>query len=210
MRAQASATQVAMRVPSRPSRRPSSRPSRGAVDPRLAGNDTVFEEMGSLHGSTLYRWALAWSGESSDAWDLVQDAFERALRHRPPVADDTEMRRWLLKVMRNRHLDHCRAAAVRSVANVDVATLPRPEEDEELPRWRCVDTATVRSLLPSLSPCLRATFLLYIEGRSGSDIARQLSIHPNTVASRVFRARQRLQRLVAEKLSAANDNEHRV
>jgi RNA polymerase sigma-70 factor (ECF subfamily) len=179
----------------------------GAQATRFAGNDAVFEAMGSLHGSALHRWALAWSGDASDAWDLVQDAFERALRHRPPVADDNEMRRWLLKVMRNRHLDHCRALAVRSVANVDVATLAQPVDDEELPRWRCVDTATVRSLLPKLSSCLRATFLLHIEGRSGSDIARRLSIHPNTVASRVFRARRHLQRLLAEKLSVANDNE---
>jgi RNA polymerase sigma factor (sigma-70 family) len=125
------------------------------------------------------------------------------------VADQDEMLRWLLKVMKNRHLDHCRATAVRSVANVDVATLPRPAVDEEMPRWRCVDTATVRSLLPRLSPCLRGTFLLYIEGRSGGDIARRLSIPPNTVASRVFRARLRLKSLLAEKPTVANDNEDR-
>ena len=172
---------------------------------QFAGNGAMFDEMASLHGSTLYRWALVWSGQSSDAWDLVQDAFERALRHRPPVANDNELRRWLLKVMKNRHLDQCRAAAVRLVADVDVATLERP--DDELPRWQCVDTATVRSLLPRLSPRLRVTFLLHIEGCSGADIARRLSVHPNTVASRVFRARRHLQRLLAEKPSVANDNE---
>jgi IstB-like ATP binding protein len=41
-----------------------------------------FCELGHVHGPSLLRWARSRSQHANDAWDLVQDAFERALSAR--------------------------------------------------------------------------------------------------------------------------------
>jgi RNA polymerase sigma-70 factor (ECF subfamily) len=165
----------------------------------------VFDDMAVVHGPSLLNWALAHLGQLSDARDLVQDTFERALRARPPVADHQELRRWLFRVMRNRHLDHRRSAIVRSASDVDVDTLPEPEvEPEQRPLWKRMDLETVSSLLPALSRPLREAFMLYIAGHSGNEIARRLLIAPNTVTTRVFRARRTLRRLAESAFAEGN------
>jgi RNA polymerase sigma-70 factor (ECF subfamily) len=155
---------------------------------------TVFDDMAVVHGPSLLRWALTKVSQASDARDLVQDTFERALRRRPPVSDQRELRRWLFTVMRNRHLDYRRARAVRIPSGVDVDTLPGAAA-EPIEMWKRIDIDAVHALVPALSPPLRDAFTLYMAGYSGIAIAQQLLISPNTVTTRVFRARQRLRQM---------------
>lgn len=155
---------------------------------------TLLKEMAAVHGPALLKWALAHAAHPSDAWDLVQDSFERTLRRRPRVANQTEMRRWLFTVIKNRNRDRCREAAVRATSNVDVETLPDTDA-EDIVFWRYVDPAVIQALVPALSPPLRDALVLQMEGLPGAEIARRLRIPANTVASRVFRARRCLQRM---------------
>lgn len=171
------------------------------------GGAVSLGNMATLHGAVLYRRAVAWSRQTSDAWDLVQDAFERALRRRPPVKSDNELRRWLLKVMKNRYLDQRRSAVVRTIVDIEVDQLPAIQEDEQRPRWWGLGTADVRSMLPRLSPRLRDTFALHLKGYAPAEIARRLNVSSATVAGRVFRARRRLERMLRGTLVAANDND---
>jgi RNA polymerase sigma-70 factor (ECF subfamily) len=155
----------------------------------------MLAKMCAIHGPSMLKWAMARSRHAGDAWDLVQDTFERALRACPPVSNQTELRRWLFTVLRNRHYDNCRSAEVRFIADVDVERLP-DAEPEEVALWKRFDLSTVQGLVPQLSPPLRAVFQLYLAGCPSFEIARRLLIPAKTVATRMFRARRTLQRLL--------------
>jgi RNA polymerase sigma-70 factor (ECF subfamily) len=127
------------------------------------------------------------------AWetdDLVQDTFERALRHlgagrTPP----TQMRPWLASIMRNAFIDRIRRKAVTFEPIDDTA---QPEVEAAAP-WADVTIEEVRAALARIDEHLRLAFELhYLQGMRYREVAKRLAIADNTVASRLFRARQAL------------------
>lgn len=162
----------------------------------------IFAEMHYVHAPSMLKWARGRCRDESEAWDLVQDTFERALRARPAVTDHNDLRRWLFTVLRNRHYDHCRSVEVRLMADVDLERMPMIQADG-IPIWKRVELSQVRALLPSLSSGLCETFNLHVAGVPTAEIARRLLIRPSTVATRIFRARRKLQELILATLDGA-------
>ncbi|MEO6774835.1 MAG: RNA polymerase sigma factor [Kofleriaceae bacterium] len=127
------------------------------------------------------------------AWetdDLVQDTFERALKHlqagRPAP---TQMRPWLASILRNAFIDRIRRKAVTFEPIEDT---PSPEL-EAAPPWADVTLDEIRAALARIDDHLRLAFdLHYLQGLRYREVARRLGIADNTVASRLFRARQAL------------------
>jgi RNA polymerase sigma-70 factor (ECF subfamily) len=156
--------------------------------------------MSEVHGPTLFRFAHALSKQDSDACDLVQDAYERALRSCPPSIDDEGLGRWLTTVVRNRHID-CRRSMARMATDVDVSRLPA-EGAEDLPLWKHIDPRLVSGLIEMLPPHSRETLRLALEGHRGEEIARRLAIKPGTVVSRTYRARRQLRGLLEQVVPA--------
>jgi RNA polymerase sigma-70 factor (ECF subfamily) len=156
----------------------------------------LLKQVALLDARILLRQAINHSRQLIDAWDLLQDAFERALRSRPPVRDGLDLRRWLLRVMRNSHLDQRRRAAVHGRTCLDIETLAHPvsPDEPEPPVWTRVEIEEVAAALPALHPPLRNVFALHMNGHDTPAIARKLSLRPATVATRLFRARRDLRR----------------
>lgn len=134
------------------------------------------------------------------AWetdDLVQDTFERALKHleagrTPP----TQMRPWLASILRNAFIDRIRRKAVTFEPIED----PAQPETEAAPPWANVTIEEVREALARIDEHLRLAFdLHYLQGLRYREVAKRLGIADNTVASRLFRARTALR----EELSRA-------
>jgi RNA polymerase sigma-70 factor (ECF subfamily) len=127
------------------------------------------------------------------AWetdDLVQDTFERALKHleagRPPP---TQMRPWLASILRNAFIDRIRRKAVTFEPIEDAA---QPDV-ESAPPWADVTIEEIRTALARIDEHLRLAFdLHYLQGLRYREVAKRLGIADNTVASRLFRARQAL------------------
>jgi len=172
------------------------------TDRRKTGYGTRLDEMARLHGPSVIRWALSRTKHEGDALDFVQDAFERAVRKRPRFRDQEAFQRWMMKVVKNRHIDGCRSARVRAVAtNVELEKLPAATQDE-IPMWRRVEPGALYDCIRRLSPTLREPLLLVLDGHPGSEIARRLRISRVTVGTRTFRARNRLRTMLQSSLSA--------
>jgi RNA polymerase sigma-70 factor (ECF subfamily) len=157
--------------------------------------------MAEDHGLALYRLALGKCYNPADAWDLVQESFVKALRHRPAIHGRRELRAWLARVVNNMFIDRCRASAQR-VAVIDLDGLPAPEDEGVRSYWRIVTTDQIESLLPRLNPTLRSVFVPHLAGRSIPDIAGDLGISGQQVSARLFRARKRLRAMLLDDLSA--------
>jgi RNA polymerase sigma-70 factor, ECF subfamily len=150
-----------------------------------------------LHRAALLARAQFLSRAPSDAWDLLQDTFERALRTMPLGLPSDETRRWMLVVMHNIHFDRCRAA--KPWAETDCCNEPS---------WRALDVDQVRACLRRLDPRLRDAYVLQTEERLPlRTIAERLGIPVATVGTRLFRARRRLRELLEVERSPA-ESEH--
>ena len=164
-----------------------------------AENSSLFRTMAARHTHALYSLALARTSDRDDAWDLIQEVYERALRRKPNVADDDALRAWLVVVLRNMFIDRCRMVAIRRASiDFDLEALPTPEPEAE-PQcfWSSVSIESIERLGEELGPSARAIFRLYLKGVPVRGIATELGIPPTTVSRRLFRARRQIRKRVS-------------
>lgn len=144
-----------------------------------------WEALVTQNENRLYRAALAILGDPHEAEDAVQDAFVRYLEKAPDGLENPPA--WLMRVLVNGCKSRLRLAWRRVGPLPDTLPAPGPEEREELEE------------LFSLPPEDRAVIHLhYFEGWSTGEIAQMMSCRPGTVRSRLFRARERLKKLLKE------------
>ncbi|PYO71089.1 MAG: RNA polymerase subunit sigma [Gemmatimonadetes bacterium] len=132
----------------------------------------------------LYR--KVWDAER--AADLAQEAFSRALVHRPQ-----NTRGWLFVVAANMARDEARRAArekrhltlLKGEPDV-VSSAPEDEIDADTQRTR------VRAALEQLSPRDRESLLLWDAGMSYDEIAAQTGLARGAIGTTLARARRRL------------------
>ncbi|MBA2565538.1 MAG: sigma-70 family RNA polymerase sigma factor [Gemmatimonadetes bacterium] len=161
-------------------------------------------------------------GEMSEAEDLVQETFLKALRHDRNGGQIREQnRRWLLTILTNTYIDRYRRRSVRPVelsydgldewvtsdeeaeaapaVTVTGPVLPWPEQRE---RFRWVFTDEVLCALNRLPDVFRSAVLLTdVEGLSYKEAADRLSVPLGTVMSRIHRGRARMRRSLSDPLS---------
>ena len=152
---------------------------------RKSNRPVDWESLVTQNENRLYRAALAILGHPQEAEDAVQDAFVRYLEKAPEHLEYPSA--WLMRVLVNGCKSRLRLAWRRVGPLPDTLPAPGPEELEELEE------------LWSLPPEDRAVIHLhYYEGYSTAEIAKMLGCQPGTVRSRLFRARERLKRLIEE------------
>jgi RNA polymerase sigma-70 factor (ECF subfamily) len=151
------------------------------------------------HWPALQRSARKLMRESADAEDLAHDAFERALRSLDRFTPGTNMRAWLYTILVRLARDHFRRRKTRRTDEIDIETVPMPEDESAPPAWCAITQDQVRAALADVSPVLREVFELHeLHHLAYLEIARRLDIPVNTVASRLRRARERLRDLLSE------------
>jgi RNA polymerase sigma-70 factor, ECF subfamily len=150
------------------------------------------------HLDALYRVARNLTGRDSDAEDLVQETYTRAIAAESQFTTGTNLRAWLFRILRNAHIDSYRRARANPVhggfedefAAEAATTASEPlRGDEELERLRGVVTTDIEVALASLSVDARAIILLDLEGFTETELAETLGCAIGTVKSRLARAR---------------------
>lgn len=145
------------------------------------------------HADALYRLAYHLSGNGSDAEDLVQETFARAFGAAEKLADGSNLKAWLFRILRNLHIDqHRRRRGAAVTAFEDDVSAPAPEllrDDHELERLRRVVAEDIERALAQLSPDARTVVLLDLEGFSEAELSTVLGCPAGTVKSRLLRAR---------------------
>jgi RNA polymerase sigma-70 factor, ECF subfamily len=161
------------------------------------------------HESALRATALRLCREPAEASDLVQDTFERALRSQSRLRAGSNVRAWLLTILRNLFIDRCRRSSrePRSELKLELidtgAAMPEPEPE---PRWAAITTEQLRAAVDQLSQDFRSVYVLHsIEGRSYAEISVKLGIPSATVGTRLIRARRKLKNLLMPQLEGEEE-----
>jgi len=177
--------------------------------PRLPA--TCFEE-----SERLFTLALKLTGNRSDAQDLFQETWYRALRAAPLFQGDSPCRTWLATIMRNSHIDRWRRKEHKPEGRaVSLDGLRLGEEDPEgcpvvrrgiVPRSReaigtclkfCFSDQTRRAVLALPGKQREILLLRTIGGLSYEELSNLLGIPLGTVMSRLSRAKGMMKRLLA-------------
>jgi RNA polymerase sigma-70 factor, ECF subfamily len=155
----------------------------------------------------LYNFAHWLTQDRSEAEDLVQETYAKALRGFSSFQPGTNFRAWMFRILRNAFLSS--KSGLRT-------TVPLEEENERVPARNNPtpeslllaqsDRETVQAAIAELPVHLREILLLCeVEEMSYQEIAEALSIPIGTVMSRLFRARKALRSLLQEKLQGVRD-----
>ena len=155
------------------------------------------------HGDDLFRRAFWLTRSADDAWDLFQDTIERALRKHSNRVPADKTRNWLHIIMHNLFVDRCRAPSARSRRSLTDSVLGQlcATESPPEPWWWKLEKQDVDLAIARLSPRLHEVLGMHMQGMSYTAIGRALGIPMNTVASRLWRARRKLRRLLTESVA---------
>ena len=162
---------------------------------------SAFEREAVPHLDTVYRVALRYTGDHAKAQDLVQDTMFKAFRSWDRYQPGTNIRAWLLTILRNTFINEYRKEKQRG-PTVDVTTAETfslfNEVQEEDPEGRffdqIVDDEVIRAI-DDLPDEFRETLVLSdMEGMTYQEIADVTGAPVGTVKSRLFRGRRALQR----------------
>ena len=143
-----------------------------------------------LRHAVLIRFALRVSHDRDEAFDLVQEAFVRALGNiRRVPADDEEATAWMYRVITNLARDRYRRRRVRELAAIFLGRRNRTPD----PSDAILSAQSVRSALAELPPRQRAVIALCeLDGLSTSEAAAALGIRESTIRWHLKQARERL------------------
>ena len=144
----------------------------------------MITKLYTVYRAELLKYCCMMSGNVSDAEDLLQETFRKALSNLDLLEElgEKERRAWLYKVARNLFYDACRRRAVER--NYPM----RPEETDG--GFSVAETAMILSALP---PDLAQLFIKrYFEGYTSKELAEEYGLSPSGVRAALSRARKLL------------------
>lgn len=165
----------------------------------------TFEDLAMPLFDQLYNFARWLTRDQSEAEDLVQETYTKALRGFASFQPGSNFRAWMYRILRNTFLTS-RTGLQAS------ATVPFDEEDDaavpvaagtpetiliERSEHQLLETAMEELQLPFREIIL----LCEVEEMSYQEIAETLAIPMGTVMSRLSRARKSLRQILRKKLN---------
>ena len=174
------------------------------IMPSTVTHSATFEELALPLFASLYNHAFWLTRNQSEAEDLVQETFSKALRAFDSFQPDTNFKAWIFRILRNTFLtSRTGIATSRTVFledhpdTLDTVASSTPEDT----LIRLDNQAALYLALEQLQPQLREVLLLCdVEEIKYKDIAAILDVPIGTVMSRISRARSTLRQLLQPQL----------
>lgn len=131
--------------------------------------------------------------------DVFQDVFKKLLEHDyhalKGLRKETSLEPWLCTIAHNKALDYLRkkkSPAQLPLLEIGEPKIPYPRQQEEQVMMKEV-LELLEKVLDGLKPQERLIFtLFYLDGRGYKDIAEIMGLPMNTVATKLFRVRNKM------------------
>lgn len=147
--------------------------------------------------SNMFNFAMMLTANRDDAYDLLQDTTLKALDNRDKYVDNTNFKGWVLTIMRNIFINNYRKI-VRSQTvfdqTEDLYHLNLPQDSGFDSPEGSMTIKEINYAIDSLNNDMKAPFSMFLAGYKYNEIADKLALPLGTVKSRIFFARQELQK----------------
>lgn len=174
--------------------------------PSLPDKHDPFVEEALSHMDAMYGVACKLTRNPTEAEDLVQDAFVKAMRARSQFHAGTNLKAWLFRILTNTFINKYRRGGLeRSVLEgpdadpladgwVSASTMRQLRDPETLALMPLVEQEIQRALDALPAEFKMAVILCDVEEFSYEEIAKIMECPIGTVMSRLHRGRKLLQR----------------
>ncbi len=190
-------------TPSRPVSSPRVAPdtSRDDSDTALltaaaSGDRAAFSAIVDRYWDRLYRWLFHLTHDRHQAEDLTQETFLKALAAMSSFRLGSNFRAWLFRIGHNNFVNLKRSTKrVRGTTTDDTEAPPRPTPSEVMADREAL--AVVQAAVAELPHDFKTALLLHTqEGLSYREIAAIVKTTEETARWRVFKARQKLMKVL--------------
>ncbi|MEZ4297492.1 MAG: sigma-70 family RNA polymerase sigma factor [Polyangiaceae bacterium] len=173
------------------------------------GDGKAFRKLVERHQRRAYAIALGLVRDQADAHEIVQEAFLRVYRGLPSFQGGSSFFTWLYRIVTNLSIDLIRKPGRKDAELVEGQKV---DENADFPLVSRIDgadpinvmrrreiAARIQAALDALPPYHRGVILMReVEGMSYEEMAQAMNVSKGTIMSRLFHARQKLQRALAD------------
>ena len=174
------------------------------------GDGRAFEQIVLQTERAVYNLALSIVKKEEDAEDVTQETYLRLWRAASELKLEGSLKLYILRTARNLALDLIRKNSKRDEIDtvildaegefeIDIAD-DSPDSRPDESYLRKVEKEVVRQSIEELPSAAREMIVLCdIEGLSYAEIAEMLGLAEGTLKSKLFRARERLRKIILSK-----------
>lgn len=175
------------------------------------GHQEAFRHIMQRCNQRLFRTARAVLNDDDEAEDALQEAYVNAFRHIDTFRGEAELTTWLTRITLNEcHRRLRKRRPTVELGQVGAQTLSRVVnfptrfgmDDPAQDATRAQIRELIERAVAALPEKFRVVFMLRdVEGCGTEETANILGIRPETVKTRLFRARHKLRKKLHEQLS---------
>jgi RNA polymerase sigma-70 factor (ECF subfamily) len=177
-----------------------------AAEEARKGNQLAFRVLVERHSRSVFRLAFRMTGNEQDAEDMVQETFLRSYKQLHRFDGRAAFSTWLYRIGANCTLDLLRARRLRkeqsnttdgdeSKSLLDNVASPAPDPERLTRSGQLADV--MEPALQQLTETERTAFILrHYEGHDIEEIAKVLGVNKGAAKHSVFRAVQKLRRVL--------------
>lgn len=164
------------------------------------GDQTAFAGLLRRYQHPVYGLCYRLLGDREAAADATQETFVRAYASLSSFDPGQRFDLWILRIARNHCYDLLRRRGVRPQADEEAASLAVDTAPTALDRLQEAETSrNLEAALQDLPPSDREVLALYyVQRKKTREIAELTGVAPGTVMARLFRAREKLRKNLAE------------
>ncbi|MFD2886035.1 RNA polymerase sigma factor [Chitinophaga cymbidii] len=162
------------------------------------GDVRAFHELYEAYSRAMYNICLRMTGHSSDAEDVLQEAFVQVFKNLEKLESDSSLTAWIKRIVVNHCLSYLRKKKVSWEEVGEMEAAVETEVDEEA---HALTVSMVKEAIRELPDGYRTVLNLYIfEEYSHREIAALLGITESTVKTQFMRAKEKVRQLVKLKI----------
>lgn len=149
----------------------------------------------------LYHFAYRLTSNRDDACDLLQDTTLKALDNEEKYAENVNFKGWIFTIMRNIFINNYRKSVKLGITGDSsedqylLNSAGAPDSDTPECSYAVME---ISSIIDSFPAGYREPFSLMVAGYKYAEIAEKLGLPVGTVKSRIYFARQRLQKRLGD------------
>ncbi len=163
-----------------------------------AGDSAAFERIYRAHVGRVHALALRLTGDRQRAEELVQGAFVRAWQKLPGFRGESTLGTWLHRLTVNLFLQADRGVRRRALRELPEEAAPEPATAIRPAALGPEDRIDLERAIARLPEGARVAFVLHdIHGYGHAEIAAMSGVAAGTIRAQLFRARRRLQEILA-------------
>jgi RNA polymerase sigma-70 factor, ECF subfamily len=167
------------------------------------GDRNAFQSLVERHSSAVFRLAYRMTGNTSDAEDVVQEAFLRAWKQIGRFDSRASFATWVHRICANCAIDYLRARRGKAeTADDPFLNIPHKGPSPERLTQSAEITGLLLPALDQLTEMERAAFVMrHYECLPIKEISRALGVESGAAKHSVFRAVQKLRRALEPAMS---------